>query len=142
MPSWKNEVENMTIEERSTAYHEKGCNCCQSVLCTLDAYTGLDERTAITVGYGFGGGLLTGNVCGAVSGGMMAIGAACMNGGDPVEEKPRAVELCEAYQARFQERFGTLLCADILREHEHDLCDTCIAFGARTAEEIIREYKR
>lgn len=131
----------MTIEEKSSAFHEKGCNCCQSVLCTLGEYTGLDEQTATRIGYGFGGGMLTGNVCGAVSGAMMAIGAACTTGTAPAEEKPGAVALCEQLQERFRERFGTLLCADILREHEHDLCDTCIAFGARTAEEIINKNK-
>ena len=131
----------MTIEERSVALHARGCNCCQSTLCTLADYTGLDELTAVRLGYGFGGGLLTGNVCGAVSGGMMAIGMTCTSGTAPAEEKPRAVELCECLQARFQERYGTLLCADILREHDHDLCDDCIAFAARTAEEIIQKNK-
>ncbi len=131
----------MTIEEKSASYHHKGCNCCQSTLCTLEAYTGIDERTAVKMGYGFGGGLLTGNVCGAVSGGMMAIGAACTAGEDPAEEKPRAVELCKQLQARFQEQYGTLLCEDILREHDHDLCDECIAFSARAAEQIILETR-
>ena len=131
----------MTIEEKSAAFHAKGCNCCQSVLCTLGEYTGIDELTATRLAFGFGGGMLTGNICGAVTGGMMAIGAACTAGTAPAEEKPRAVELCEALQARFQEEFGTLLCADILRDHEHDLCDTCIAFAARAAEEIILENK-
>lgn len=131
----------MTIEETSAAFHKRGCNCCQSVLCTLGEHTGIDEQTAIRLAYGFGGGMLTGNICGAVTGGMMAIGAACTAGADPAEEKPRAVELCEALQARFREEFGTMLCADILRDHEHELCDTCIAFAARTAEKIIRENR-
>ena len=73
---------------------------------------------------------------------MMAIGAACMAGETPAEEKPRAVALCEELQTRFRDRFGTILCADILREHDHDLCDTCIAFAAAAAEEIINENKR
>ncbi len=137
----KREESTLTVEEKAAAFRERGCNCCQSTLGALGAYTGVDERTAITMGYGFGGGLLTGNVCGAVSGAMMAIGAACTAGADPREEKPRAVELCEALQARFQEEYGTLLCADILREHDHDLCDDCIAFAARAAEEIILENR-
>ena len=131
----------MTIEEKSAALRERGCNCCQSVLCALGEYTGLDEQAAIRLAFGFGGGMLTGNICGAVTGGMMAIGSACTAGTAPAEEKPRAVELCEALQARFQEEYGTLLCADILREHEHDLCDTCIVFAARAAEKIILENK-
>lgn len=129
------------LKEKGVAYHAKGCNCCQSVLCALGDCTGLDEQTAIKIGYGFGGGLLTKNVCGAVSGAMMAIGMACTDGTEPAAEKPRAVALCEALQARFRTEFGTLLCADILREHDHDLCDTCIAFAAGAAEEIIRENK-
>ena len=60
---------------------------------------------------------------------------------NPAAEKERGRGLCEALQAKFQERFGTLLCADILREHEHELCDTCIAFAARAAEEIIKDNK-
>ncbi len=129
------------IETRSGAFHAKGCNCCQSVLCTLDSDTGLPEQTAVRVGYGFGGGLLTGNVCGAVSGAMMAIGLACTSGADPAAEKPGAVALCEALQARFQEEFGTLLCADLLEKNGHALCDYCIAFAAYAAEKIIRENK-
>ena len=130
-----------SIERVSEAYHAKGCNCCQSVLCTLGKYTGVEERTAIRLGYGFGGGMLTGNVCGAVTGGMMAIGAACTTGADPTAEKPGAVELCETLQARFRTEFGTLLCEDILRDNGHALCDYCIAFAAHAAEEIIRENK-
>lgn len=131
----------MTIEEMGKAYHEKGCNCCQSVLCTLGSYTGLDERTAIAQAVGFGGGMLTGNVCGAVTGGMMAIGLACTPGIDPAGEKERGRGLCEMLQKRFEERFGTLLCADIIREHEHELCDACIAFAAKAAEDIIKDNK-
>ena len=67
---------------RSAAYHEKGCNCCQSVLCSLAEHTGLAEPTAVALAVGFGGGMLTGNVCGAVTGGMMAIGLACTAGAD------------------------------------------------------------
>ncbi len=128
----------MTIEEKVALYRGKGCNCCQSALCVNGDYTGLDEKTAKKLAAGFGGGMLTGNVCGAVTGAMMTIGAACLTGEDPAAEKPKAVELCEALQKRFQDEYGTLLCADIIKAHDHDLCDACIAFAARAAEEIIK----
>ena len=57
-------------------------------------------------------------------------------------EKERGKALCESLQQRFEAEFGTLLCADILREHDHDLCDRCIGFAAERAEEIIRDNKR
>ncbi len=131
----------MTIEEKGAAYHERGCNCCQSVICTLGEYTGLDERTAISLGVGFGGGMLSGNVCGAVTGAMMAIGASCTAGEDPAAEKPNGAKLCKALQKRFQAEFGTMLCAEILKANGHAICDRCIAFAARAAEEIIKENK-
>ena len=131
----------MTIEEKGRLYHEKGCNCCQSVLCTLGEYTGLDEPTAVALGCGFGGGMLSGNVCGAVTGAMMALGAACTSGADPAKEKPNGVRLCKELQKRFQAEFGTMLCAEILRANGHAICDRCIAFAAGAAEELIKETK-
>ena len=130
-----------SIETRSAAFHARGCNCCQSVLCTLGKYTGLEELTAIRLAYGFGGGMLTGNVCGAVTGAMMAIGLSCTTGEDPAAEKPACAALCEALLARFRKEFGSLLCADILKDNDHALCDYCIAFAAYAAEDIIRENK-
>ncbi len=131
----------MTIEERSTAYHARGCNCCQSVLCTLGEYTALPEATAIALGCGFGGGMLSGNVCGAVTGAMMALGAACTAGADPAAEKPKGTKLCKELQKRFQAQFGSMLCAEILQANGHAICDRCIAFAAGAAEELIRENK-
>lgn len=131
----------MTIEERSTAYHARGCNCCQSVLCTLGEYTALPEATAIALGCGFGGGMLSGNVCGAVTGAMMALGAACTAGADPAAEKPKGTRLCKELQKRFQAQFGSMLCAEILQANGHAICDRCIAFAAGAAEELIRENK-
>ena len=131
----------MTMEEKGVLFHEKGCNCCQSVLCSLGEYTGLDERAAAALGVGFGGGMLSGNVCGAVTGAMMAIGSACTSGADPAAEKPRGVRLCKELQKRFQGEFGTMLCAEILKANGHAICDRCIAFAAKTAEEIIQNNK-
>ncbi|MBE6997998.1 MAG: C_GCAxxG_C_C family protein [Ruminococcaceae bacterium] len=131
----------MTIEEKSTAYHARGCNCCQSVLCTLGEYTALPEATAIALGCGFGGGMLSGNVCGAVTGAMMALGAACTAGADPAAEKPKGTRLCKELQKRFQAQFGSMLCAEILQANGHAICDRCIAFAAGAAEELIRENK-
>ena len=130
-----------SIESRSAAYHLRGCNCCQSVLCTLGSYTGLPEQTATRLAYGFGGGMLTGNICGAVTGAMMAIGLACTTGSDPKTEKPECAALCEKLQARFRDELGTLLCADILKDNDHALCDYCIAFAAYAAEDIIKDNK-
>ena len=135
------DLDKMTGEEKAKLFHDNGCNCCQATLRLLGKQTGLPDPLAISIGAGFGGGMLTGNVCGAVTGGMMAIGVCCVNGEKPAEERERSRQLCEALQTSFKEKYGTLLCVDILAAHDHDLCNECIAFAADTAEEIIRKNR-
>lgn len=49
-------------------------NCAQSVLVAFAGDIGLDEETAYKVAANFGGGMKTGSVCGAISGGLMVLG--------------------------------------------------------------------
>ena len=134
-------VEDMNIEERGLYYHVRGFNCCQSVLCSLGDYTGLPEDKAAALATGFGGGLRCGSVCGAVSGGMMAIGITCFGGVNPAEEKEPSTVLMHELQEAFTAEIGTLMCDEITEAHERTLCDHCIAFGAETAKAIIEKNK-
>jgi len=59
----------------ATYYHNKGFNCAQSVFAAFSDATGISPELSLTVAGGFGGGLRKGEVCGAASGGVMAIGA-------------------------------------------------------------------
>ena len=49
-------------------------NCCQSVLIPFAAEAGLDEETAYRLALHFGSGMKRGSVCGAIVGGLMALG--------------------------------------------------------------------
>ena len=132
----------MTAKERALQYHADGCNCCQSVLCALGEYTQLPTETAASLGYGFGGGMLCGNVCGAVTGGLMALGCACTEGKAPADEKPEAVRLARAFEDSFSAEMGSLLCKEIIAANGRAICEKCIAFAAETAENMIREQKK
>ena len=84
----------MDVKKLATEYHEKGFNCAQSVLCACGEYTGLDEKTALAVSGGFGGGLRCGEVCGAVSGAVMVMGMCCQyNNASDAETKEKIAEL-------------------------------------------------
>jgi len=134
----------MTNDERkafSASLHGKGYNCCQSVLIACGEYTGLSEADAASLGYGFAGGMYCGEVCGAVTGGLMAIGKGCLPGDKPMETRPAAVRLSEEYEERFRGRFGSLCCRDILAAHGREICDTCIQFGAENAVDIIEKQR-
>ena len=45
----------MSVKEKAIALHGEGCNCAQSVLCSLEEYTHLPLETAKRVAEGFGG---------------------------------------------------------------------------------------
>ena len=53
---------------------ERHYNCAQSVLIPFAEEAGLDEETAYRMASGFGSGMKTGSVCGAITGGVMVLG--------------------------------------------------------------------
>ena len=77
----------MDIKEKAEKLHKSGFNCAQSVLGACGEYTGLDDNTALAVSAGFGGGVRSGEICGAISGAVMAIGMAQQS--DPAEPEER-----------------------------------------------------
>lgn len=57
------------------------CSCAQAVLAAFSEDFGLSQEQAFALGSGFGGGMRTGSVCGAITGGVMALGL--LGKGDP-----------------------------------------------------------
>lgn len=122
----------METKERAVALHGEGYNCAQCVLLACGEYTGLDEKTAIAVSAPFGGGMRCGEMCGAVSGGLMAVG---LNRG--AAKKDAVAAMAKRLSAEFKERMGCLRCQDLKRAGVS--CDSCIACGAEIAEKIIKD---
>ena len=60
----------------ANAYHDKKFNCAQSVLLAFGDKTGLDEKTARAIAGGMGGGVggCKEEICGALSGAVLALG--------------------------------------------------------------------
>ena len=101
----------MSIKEKALELHKKGYNCAQAVIAACSDMTGLDEKTALAISAGFGGGLRSGEVCGAISGAVMAVAAAAEN-------------------------YGKVRCAELKGNID---CNEIICFMAETAEKIIKE---
>lgn len=130
----------MKINEKATKLHESGFNCAQSVFCACGDYTGMDDKTAKAVSGGFGGGVRCGEICGAVTGGVMAVGACfpyddCAN----AEAKERIAELTRELTGRFKAEFGRLRCDEL--KADGCSCPKLIEYGAELAESIIKENK-
>jgi C_GCAxxG_C_C family probable redox protein len=93
-----------------------GYNCAQAVLYAYGPDLGLDEETALKVATGFGGGMgARGETCGAVTGGILALGLKFGRG----NQQDRSVAQA-AYQktrdlmAAFERAHGSCCCRTLL----------------------------
>ncbi len=96
--------------------HREGFNCAQSALSPFAEELGLPLDVAMRLAAPFGGGMgRQGEVCGAASGALMALG---LRYGSPVADKD-AKETVYAITAEFLRRFeartGALLCRDLIQ---------------------------
>lgn len=128
----------MGAKEKADALHARGFNCAQSVLGALGDYTGLDEKTALAMAGGFGGGVCSGEICGALSGAVMALGLVFPYT-DPGDSASRAeVRKQTAKLVRsFQERYGCVRCIDLKRSGQP--CPDLIRYAAELAETTIKD---
>lgn len=85
-------------------------NCAQSVLTGLGPQIGIDDRTAIRAGRGFGGGIgHQGDICGAVCGAVIALGFGAESDSE-AENRSRASQRVQDLFRRFRERHGHVRC--------------------------------
>jgi len=106
----------MNKKEVALACMSKKYNCAQSVFFTFAEDVGIDKETALKVAACFGGGMRCGEVCGAVTGVLMAIG---MKYGSSAENdetgKYPAYKKEMEFIKKFKEKHGTVLCRELLQ---------------------------
>ena len=130
----------MGAKEKATALHESGFNCAQSVLGALAEYTGLDEKTALSIAGGFGGGVSCGEICGAASGAVMAFGLLIPYAdAEDAEARAKVRRLSADFNRKFRENFGNIRCIDLKRSGKP--CAELIEYAADLAEKTILDNK-
>lgn len=91
----------------------QGFNCSQAVFSAHASQLGIDDEAALKLASPFGGGVAhQGNVCGAVTGALMALGLA--RGNAAADKKDETYRIAEDFLKRFRERHGTLLCRELI----------------------------
>lgn len=93
-------------------YHNRGCNCAQSILAAFHEEMRLTEAQCLALAGGLGGGMRCGSICGAISGGILVLGMLFP------ADKRRMTQITQEYIRRFRERFVDRDCADLLRRKE------------------------
>ena len=103
--------------EKAARLFREGCNCAQAVFTAYCDLTGLDETTAMRISSSFGGGMgRMREVCGGVSGALMALGMLGDRTDDPNDQAAKAAHYARVQQLalRFKERNGSIICRDLL----------------------------
>lgn len=105
-----------THAEKAEAKFMEGYNCAQSVLFSFCDELGLTADRALKLSCGFGGGMgRQGEVCGAVSGGILVLGLKFGRG-----ENDKRIEMDATYlkvrefMKRFSDRHGSCICRELL----------------------------
>ena len=116
-------------------------NCAQSVLYAFSKEYNFNANDVLRLASGFGGGIgLTKNICGAVSGGVMALGLA---GNGLGEDKAKTYARTQVFLDRFTAEFGTLNCGELLKsKNETDskaFCNKFIEKAVCIIEDIVNE---
>ena len=108
----------MTMDKKQIALDamSKKFNCAQSVFVALSDDAGTSRDTALKTAACFGGGMRCGEVCGAVTGALMALGmeyGSCKE--NDLEGKKFAGQKTLEFLKKFKEENGTILCRELLK---------------------------
>ena len=106
----------MTKKELGEQYFKQGYNCAQSVVLAFIDKMGIDEKSALTLISGFGGGFgRMREVCGAVSG-MVAVLSAVEGYYDPTDNdnKMELYKKIQMLMGEFKQVNGTYICRELL----------------------------
>ena len=100
---------------RAVALFGRGYMCSQAVFAAFSEQFGITEKQALQIGGCFGGGMNKGEVCGACTGALMALGMKYgqvdLNDFDSrMAENAKAVQFLD----EFKKRKGSYICRDIL----------------------------
>jgi len=102
--------------EKAVALFTSGCNCSQAVVVAYCDVFGLDEKVAMKISCGLGGGLgRLREACGAVSG--MALLAGLKYGSDNPQDlaaKKKTYDVVQQMANAFREQHGSIVCRQLL----------------------------
>jgi C_GCAxxG_C_C family probable redox protein len=142
------------VDQALTCFSE-GLNCAQATFAPYADEAGMDAATAMKIASMFGGGLgLTGGVCGAVTGGLMALGVARGSAGNAKADKGANYALAREFLDRFGQANGSHICKELLdcdlgtpeglaeagaRDFHANVCPTFVRSAIAIIEDMIAD---
>lgn len=149
----------MGVEEEARNAFDSGFNCAESVLRAVSKHTEPEKEHAESfiprIATGFGGGIArNGDVCGAVSGGVIAISLALGRNKSDESREP-CYPAVDRFYNDFVKTFGTCKCCELTgvnfktpegnqayRDRIHrERCTPIVEWAAKTATDVIKKNK-
>ena len=136
----------MNYVEEAVQLFEDGYMCSQAVLAVFCEEFGLSREQAFKISISFGSGMRKGEVCGACTGAIMALG---LRYG---ENKSKSDEMCVKFLDSFEKENGSYICRDLLdcdiRTEEgikyaidnnlfKEICPKMVESAAKITQELI-----
>jgi C_GCAxxG_C_C family probable redox protein len=115
--------------EQAVEKFDKGFNCSQAILSSFCEQFGLNEKLALKIATGFGGGMHINSTCGAVTGAFMVLGLKYGNIEQNKDAKEKTYRKVVQYAKKFSVRNGSVKCHDLLG------CDITTLEGVQKARE-------
>jgi len=102
------------LGEKAVKYFKGGYNCSQSVLLTMFEYWNGRNELIPKVATAFGAGIgRCGSVCGALTGGVLAIGIKYGTNEPVMEKRLKAYEIAKQFYKQFERKNGSVLCREL-----------------------------
>lgn len=139
-------MSRIQAEQLALAHSESGLHCAESVASAITKLFCPDQAGIVCrMATGFGGGLAGSRqeACGALTGGVLAIGLLCGRT-TPEQDRDTAYRVSAAYRERFMARFNGTICQTI--RNGFTTSDTRTACRSLTAEaagilyDILQEH--
>ncbi len=145
----------LSSTDRALAHFREGYNCSQSAFSAFAEELGLPLDVALRLAAPFGGGIgRQGEVCGAASGALMALGLRYGGATPDKATKERTYAVAAEFLRRFEARLGSVRCRDLIQAdmttpegltsaHERKvfrtLCPAFVAAAVEIAGELLQD---
>lgn len=135
------------IKKKVYGHYQSGLHCAEVISkALLETFSGKAHPDVIKAASGFGGGIAgsTQELCGAFTGGVMALGllAGRENPGDDLRDCGAVIN---QFKGRFLSQFGSLRCMDILDGFGGENPTSCVKLTAEASvilNDLLRELER
>lgn len=143
----------MTHIEKATELFENKFHCSQAVFAAFAEELGITEEHALKIGACFGSGMRKGEVCGACTGALMAIGLKYGQSiQDDVNSRLKTNEVTDRFMDTFKKENGSYICKELLgcdlstdkgvaialeKNLFAEFCPQMVRSATKIAEEII-----